>query len=544
VSRLTVDVDAFAYPDGAPVLTDVRLSVEEGELVVVVGPTGSGKSTLLRLLNGLVPHFSGGRLAGRVLVDDLDTESHPPRELAERIGFVPQNPADAFVCDTVEEELAYAMENLGVDPVAMRRRVEETLDLLSIAELRDRNLWTLSGGQQQRVAIAAVLTASPRILVLDEPTSSLDPAAAEEVLAAITRLVHDVGLTVVMAEHRLERVIQFADRVVVLDGPSPRVADPAVAMVDAPVAPPVVEVGRAMGWTPLPLSVRDARRRFAPTRERIHPRELAQIPVPGTRIWASSVGGVGETVAEACELTFRYGRRQALAGVDLDLRTGEVTALMGRNGAGKSTLLGLLAGAKEPATGTVRVGGVDPRSLSGRDRIRQVGLVPQDSGLLLYGETVGEECRSVDHDAGLPPGTTAALLAQIRPGLDADTHPGSLSEGQRLVVALGVVLAPDPRLVLLDEPTRGLDYTAKAHLRELLGERAAAGAAIVVATHDVEFAAAVADRVVVLAEGEVIADGPAREVLCQSTVFAPQVARIAAPLPVLTVEELVEAVTG
>jgi energy-coupling factor transport system ATP-binding protein len=253
---------------------------------------------------------------------------------------------------------------------------------------------------------------------------------------------------------------------------------------------------------------------------------------------------VGETVAEACELTFRYGRRQALAGVDLDLRTGEVTALMGRNGAGKSTLLGLLAGAKEPATGTVRVGGVDPRSLSGRDRIRQVGLVPQDSGLLLYGETVGEECRSVDHDAGLPPGTTAALLAQIRPGLDADTHPGSLSEGQRLVVALGVVLAPDPRLVLLDEPTRGLDYTAKAHLRELLGERAAAGAAIVVATHDVEFAAAVADRVVVLAEGEVIADGPAREVLCQSTVFAPQVARIAAPLPVLTVEELVEAVTG
>lgn len=544
MSRLTVDVDAFAYPDGAPVLTDVRLSVEEGELVVVVGPTGSGKSTLLRLLNGLVPHFSGGRLAGRVLVDDLDTESHPPRELAERIGFVPQNPADAFVCDTVEEELAYAMENLGVDPVAMRRRVEETLDLLSIAELRDRNLWTLSGGQQQRVAIAAVLTASPRILVLDEPTSSLDPAAAEEVLAAITRLVHDVGLTVVMAEHRLERVIQFADRVVVLDGPSPRVADPAVAMVDAPVAPPVVEVGRAMGWTPLPLSVRDARRRFAPTRERIHPRELAQIPVPGTRIWASSVGGVGETVAEACELTFRYGRRQALAGVDLDLRTGEVTALMGRNGAGKSTLLGLLAGAKEPATGTVRVGGVDPRSLSGRDRIRQVGLVPQDSGLLLYGETVGEECRSVDHDAGLPPGTTAALLAQIRPGLDADTHPGSLSEGQRLVVALGVVLAPDPRLVLLDEPTRGLDYTAKAHLRELLGERAAAGAAIVVATHDVEFAAAVADRVVVLAEGEVIADGPAREVLCQSTVFAPQVARIAAPLPVLTVEELVEAVTG
>jgi energy-coupling factor transporter ATP-binding protein EcfA2 len=544
VSRLTVDVDSFTYPDGAPVLTDVRLSVEEGELVLVVGPTGSGKSTLLRLLNGLVPHFSGGRLAGRVLVDDLDTESHPPRELAERIGFVPQNPADAFVCDTVEEELAYAMENLGVDPVAMRRRVEETLDLLSIAELRDRNLWTLSGGQQQRVAIAAVLTASPRILVLDEPTSSLDPAAAEEVLAAITRLVHDVGLTVVMAEHRLERVIQFADRVVVLDGPSPRAADPAVAMVAAPVAPPVVEVGRAMGWTPLPLSVRDARRVFAPTRERIDALELAQIPAPGTRIWASSGGGVGETVAEARDLSFRYGRRQALAGLDLDLRAGEVTALMGRNGAGKSTLLGLMAGAKEPATGTVRVGGVDPRSLSGRDRIRQVGLVPQDPGLLLYGETVGEECRSVDHDAGLPPGTTAALLAQIRPGLDADTHPGSLSEGQRLVVALGVVLAPDPRLVLLDEPTRGLDYTAKAHLRELLGERAAAGAAIVVATHDVEFAAAVADRVVVLAEGEVIADGPAREVLCQSTVFAPQVARIATPLPVLTVEELVEAVTG
>ena len=212
----------FTYPGAPrPTLCDVDLLVPEGELCLVVGQTGTGKSTLLRAVNGLVPRFTGGHLAGSVSVDGRRTEEHAPRDLADLVGVVGQDPAAGFVTDTVEEELAYAMENLGVAADVMRRRVEDTLDLLGLHELRDRPLLALSGGQQQRVAIGSVLTASPRVLVLDEPTSALDPAAAEEVLAALTRLVHDLGITVLVAEHRLERVVQYADRVVLLPGGRP-----------------------------------------------------------------------------------------------------------------------------------------------------------------------------------------------------------------------------------------------------------------------------------------------------------------------------------
>src|ERR1700727_2486575 len=197
-----------------PVSRDVDLDIDEGELVLVIGRTGVGKSTLLGAVNGLVPHFTGGTLAGRVTVAGRDTEHNPPRELADLVGVVGQDPLAGFVTDTVEDELAYGMEQLAVPPTVMRQRVEEALDLLGIAELRDRALVELSGGQQQRVAIDSVLTAHPRILVLDEPTSALDPTAAEEVLAAVTRLGHDLGVTVVLAEHRLERVIQYADRII------------------------------------------------------------------------------------------------------------------------------------------------------------------------------------------------------------------------------------------------------------------------------------------------------------------------------------------
>ena len=250
------------YPDAeGPAIRDVELSIPEGELALVIGRTGAGKSTLLKAINGLVPHFTGGTLAGRVTVDGRDTRSYPPRELADVVGYVGQDPLAGFVTDSVEEELAYAMESLGVSPTVMRRRVEDVLDSLGLTSLRHRPLRTLSSGEQQRVAIGSVLTAGARVLVLDEPTSALDPPAADDVLAALTRLVHDLGITVVAAEHRLERVIQYADRVVHVDDDG-RVHDttPTVAMESSIVAPPVVELGRLVQWAPLPLSVRDARR--------------------------------------------------------------------------------------------------------------------------------------------------------------------------------------------------------------------------------------------------------------------------------------------
>ncbi len=517
--------------DGRPALSGVTFRIDEGELVLVVGPTGSGKSTLLRCINGLIPHFSGGTLSGRVRIDGRDTREHRPRDLADIVGFVGQDPLASFVTDSVEDELAYGMETLGVDAGAMRRRVEETLDLLGLVDVRDRALSELSGGQQQRVAIGAVLAAGPRVLVLDEPTSALDPVAAEDVLAALHRLVHDLGMTVVLAEHRLERVIHHADRVLIVEnGRVEPLADPADAMSRSVVHPPVIELGRQLGWSPLPLSIRDARRRAADLRAR-----LGTGPGPAP----PPASADGPVVASVQRLTVRRGLSTALRAISLDLHGGSILAVMGRNGAGKSTLLASLVGQLEATGGLVRVGGADPASTPASALVRAAGLVPQDPGLLLYNDTVAGECASADADFDVTPGTTAALLRRIvGEPLDGRVHPRDLSEGQRLCLALSVILGSGPQLVLLDEPTRGLDYPAKTRLVQVLRDLARAGHAVVLATHDVELAADVADRVVVLAEGEVVADGPARAVLAGSPAFAPQVAKILHPLPYLTVEDV------
>ncbi len=503
---------SVTYPGAAaPALRDVDLFLPAGELCLVVGPTGSGKSTLLGAVNGLVPHFTGGLLRGRVTVGGRDTRLCPPRELADLVGVVTQDPLAGCVADTVEEELAYGMEQLALPPDVMRRRVEETLDLLGLAALRHRPLHQLSGGEQQRVAIGAVLTPHPQVLVLDEPTSALDPGAAEEVLAAVTRLVHDLGVTVLMAEHRLERVVQYADSVVLLAGDgTARHGSPQDVLRHAPVAPPVVELGRVAGWDPLPLSVRDARRAAGPLRTR-----LAGSAVPP----AVTPSGVPPTVALAArDLLVRYGAQVAVDVARLELRAGEVVALMGRNGAGKSSLLWELQ----------------------RGADREVRMVPQTAADLLFSDTVGAECAQADHDLALPAGATAALLAELEPGVGPAGHPRDLSAGQQLALVLAVQLAAAPAVLLLDEPTRGLDYAAKRRLSVVLRRLAAAGRAVVVSTHDVEFVATTTDRVLVLADGDLVTDGPTAQVLAGSPAFAPQVAKVLATevAPWLTVDQV------
>ncbi|MFF0226639.1 ATP-binding cassette domain-containing protein [Streptomyces sp. NPDC004629] len=616
--------DVSVTYDGAvePTVQSLDFEVPEGELVLLVGPSGVGKSTVLGAVSGLVPHFTGGTLRGRVTVAGRDTRTHKPRELADVVGTVGQDPLAHFVTDTVEDELAYGMESLGLAPAVMRRRVEETLDLLGLAELRDRDIGTLSGGQRQRVAIGSVLTPHPRVLVLDEPTSALDPAAAEEVLAVLQRLVHDLGTTVLMAEHRLERVIQYADQVLLLPsvGGAPVLGAPAEVMAVSPVFPPVVDLGRLAGWSPLPLTVREARRwagrlrlrladvavpppvtgrlsTAAPSGPSAAPRRWprlmrrrstaapswpsAQFPAPlqgAAQASAESGDGVGAQadppsmtdrpptaapsgslaqflaplwgaalpaglggVAEVRGVGVWRGAVEALRGVDLRVDRGEIVALMGRNGAGKSTLLNSLVGLVEPGVGSVRVGGAVPHRTPPRELVRRVGLVPQEPRDLLYADTVGAECAAADRDAGAEPGTCRALVSELLPGITDDTHPRDLSEGQRLALALAVVLAARPPLLLLDEPTRGLDYAAKARLVALLRGLAAEGHAVVLATHDVELAAELAHRVVLLADGEVIADGPTADIVVSSPSFAPQVTKILAPQEWLTVTQIREA---
>lgn len=526
---ITFDDVTLVHDDGRVVLDHVTTSVRAGELTLVAGGTGSGKSTLLAMVDGLVPHFSPGRMTGEVTVDGRSTRLVRPRDLADVVGYVAQNPAHGFVTSQVESELAFSMEQRGVSPAAMRRRVEETLDLVGLAELRDRPLRSLSLGQQQRVAIGAVLTASPQVLVLDEPTSALDPVGAEEVLAIVRRLVEDLGLTVVLAEHRLERVLHAADRVLYLPGDgSVRSGGATELLRGTSSAPPLLRLADALGWDPAPLTVRAAR----PWAREL----LRETPEP---VGAGPSGHVPAPVRppaprsrlSARGLDVSHGDVQAVRRASLDLAQGEVVALMGRNGSGKSSLLWALQGSGPRERGDVRVDGTDPARVGVRRARELVALVPQDVSDLFFCETVDDECRAADTDAGAPEGTTRSLLEAMVEGVEGGTHPRDLSEGQRLALALAVVLAVPAQVLLLDEPTRGLDYAAKGRLVENLHRIAAGGTAVLVATHDVELAADLADRVVLMAQGEVVADGPAREMLTASTGFAPQVAKVFAPRP-------------
>lgn len=538
----------FQYPDTAtPVLQGLDLHIPEGELCLVIGETGSGKSTLLQLVNGLAPHFTGGQLTGTVTVAGLDTRQHPPRDLSGIVGVVGQDPLAGFVADTVEEELAYGMEQQGLPNAVMRTRVEEIVDLLGLADLRTRRLHELSGGQQQRVAIGSVLTSHPAVLVLDEPTSALDPTAAEEVLAMILRLVHDLGTTALLAEHRLERVIQYADSIIALQpGGGARHGTPTEILSTSSDVPPIIELARLANWQPVPLSVRDARKQAPPLRAFLAGADLFTRTRPAGRSTQR-----GEVRAQTRRLRVGYGQVTALDDVDLQLRGGDVTVVMGRNGSGKSSLLWALQGSGLRSGGSVSVRGeegrpLDPARLPPPEARSVIALVPQTPGDLLYLGTVEAECAASDRayvakSTMTAARTTAELLEQLSPGIAPERHPRDLSEGQRLALTLAIQLAASPTILLLDEPTRGLDYSAKRRLSHLLAEQARAGVCVLLSSHDVEFAARIADRVIVLADGHIVADGSAIDTLTASPGFAPQVARILRPVRMLTVDAVRDA---
>ena len=531
VRRLT-----YTYPQrSSPALRGVTWDVAEGEFVLVAGPSGSGKSTLLRCLNGLVPHFSGGVLAGQVSVAGLDAVKAGPRVLSRHVGFVAQDPEAQAVLDRVEGEIAFALENAAVPPDEMRRRVEEVLDLLDLTPLRDRRLHTLSGGERQRLAIAAALALRPRVLVLDEPTSQLDPQSAEDVLRALVRLNDDLGLTIVLAEHRLERIVRYADRLTYLDAGRVVVDGPVRAVLPRlPVAPPLVQLAGALDWQPTPLTVKEAR-----------PFAAALAGVAGVPLSApvAPAPSTASPVLAVTDLRFSYNGRATLKNVSFTIAAGEAVALVGRNGSGKSTLLKCVVGVLRGQSGEVRVNGRPTRGRDVADICREVGYLSQNPDDLLFADTVADEVRATlrNHGLALPPDEVAAQLARLGLGALADIYPRDLSVGQRQRVALAAVTATRPRLLLLDEPTRGLDRPAKEALVALWRGWLAEGAALLLVTHDVELAATIATRTIMLSQGEVIAAGPTREVLTGAPQFAPQMARLFPGRGWLTVQDVLGA---
>jgi len=518
---------SYAYPGASDrALSDISLDIGEGEFTLVAGASGSGKSTLLRVLNGLVPHFTGGSISGSATVSGHDPIAEGPQALSRIVGFVFQDPESQFVVDRVEDEIAFALENAAVPSTEMRLRVEEVLHLLDLTALRGRPLDTLSGGEKQRVAIATALAFRPQILALDEPTSQLDPQAAEDVLQALVRLNQDLGLTIVIAEHRLERILPYVDGMVYLSesGDGVVAGSPRRVLQQMDLTPPLVTLAKELGWEPLPLTVKEGRQLVAES----------QIQTSGSRTHTSPRATSGPLAAQRKpqialhNLRFAYNGKPVLRGIDLEMEPGELVALMGRNGSGKTTLLRCIVGLLRPEHGEIEMQGTSIIGRATADICQNVGYLPQDPRDLLFADTVLDELRITLRNHGLvdhPPLAPSELIDRLELTEVAHRYPRDLSAGQRQRAALGAVTVTRPGVLLLDEPTRGLDYPAKRKLVQLLREWQDQETSILLVTHDVELVAQAADRVLLLSQGEIIADA-SPEMLTASPLFSPQVARL------------------
>ncbi len=476
MNALELERVGYTYPEASgPALDGVDLRIGLGERVLIGGASGSGKSTLLRTANGLVPHFYGGRFGGRATVLGMDTRTTSPQSLAAQVGMVFQDLPARFLTNSVEDEIAFSLELSGAGSRLIPARVEAIAERMGVARLVGRRLEHLSAGEQARLAIAAALARQPRLLLLDEPVTHIDPAGSQAVAAWVRQLSQQEGVTVILADHRVESWREMIDRWVRL-GVGGRIETD---------RPPPAATGNGL---------EDLR---------------------------SQLGRVDPKSLRARGVHLSLGRRPILRGIDLDLAPGELLALVGRNGSGKTTLLRSLVGLQRPDAGEIDL---DGRSVIGRrlsEMVQTIGFVPQSPASMLFAETAEDEISlTLRHRPGDPSAPAAPWLEAFGLSAVRRRYPRDLSAGERQRLALAAILAGRPPVLVLDEPTLGMDRHRLGWLGRLLTELRRAGCAILVATHDPGFVAEHATRALLLEDGRIAAQGQPEDVLRSDPAFA------------------------
>jgi len=549
----------FTYAESKkPALNDVSLSIKDSEFILIAGPSGCGKSTLCRCINGLVPSFYGGKISGSVTVQNINTLHTPTKEMAKTVGMVFQDPENQLIATDVEREIAFGLENLGLSKTLMAKRIEEVLDTVGIDHLRHRQISTLSGGEKQKTAIASVLVLHPEILVLDEPTSELDPKGAEEVIQLVKRLNEEFGLTVLLVEHRIDRVLQSVDRLILMnngmiaydDNPRDWIHHVGDTLPDIGV-PPITRLSVALQKknidTKTPLTIKEGRQNFAAL---LKSKKFKKTDFSSIRKSKNS----NDSVVTIKNLWYKYTDSPTiLRGINLSISKGEFVSLIGRNASGKTTLAKMLNGLLKPTKGAVEINGINTTKTSVETLSKYVGYVFQDPNVHLFADTVEEEITFMMHNLGFSPKSIEEslekMLTQFNLNYCRYAYPRSLSTGEKQRVALSSVLAANPQLLILDEPTRGLDYELKKTLMHRLKTYQQNGGTILLITHDIELIAEFGERVLLISEGNLVADGTKHEVLSNSLHFSPQINRLIQPFTkyglasdILTVEEIMQGI--